>query len=118
MTLINEPEILDAARAWPEAQEALRGSTAGRTPLLRVMTTWYGTSVHPLEGAFALVDPAGAYAHLKGDVLEVRYRRKSIFVYCIASAGLPYEFAITRKAYFELTRDLADDEIAVRLTVV
>lgn len=98
--LPNEPEIIDAKLAFPDAQRALAGVPEPGTAV-RSTVGWYGTSLHPDRGCFAIVREDGPLADLVGDRLRVTYNDKSVTVYCIGARTIDSgeDIVITRRSW-------------------
>jgi hypothetical protein len=108
----DEPEILDGARAWPEAQAALRGVIDPNRRRWETEAYWYDTAINEHEGAFCMVQAGSEMEDLIGDVVEVRYLDKTIYVYCVGAADLATDYALARTAFFWI--ELLDrDQISV-----
>ncbi len=108
---------MNARRAFPEAQALMAGSPVYGTSQY-VRTGWHDTLVHPLEGAFALIDPESGLDDFIGQILGVHYPgRPSIYVYCYTYAGLPYPLSLSRRAFLALEL-LTAEEILTRVEVV
>jgi hypothetical protein len=110
------PEILDARRPFEQAQRFLDGA------ILRSVTDfytcgWYGTTLHPDLGCYGIVQAEGDLADLVGDRVRVIYNRRSVIVYVFASYDIPYDIAITRRAYAALEL-LSEEELSVRFEVL
>jgi hypothetical protein len=100
--MADEPEIVEARRAFDDAQVLLDRVPESLWPSL-VDVSWYGTATHPERGAFAIVARNGPLADLVGDHLRVRYREKTVNVYVIASSlDVLTPLALTRRAYMAL----------------
>ena len=96
-----EPDIIYSARAFPDVQADL--NLYPPRPINGVFTCgWYGTSISEGRGSFAIVNDNGPLADRIGDYLRVQFTNKSVTVYCVESFTIPYDIAITRRAYFEL----------------
>jgi hypothetical protein len=99
---VTELEIMWGRRAFPRAQELLRGSpkglVAGATPV-----GWYAENVHPEVGAFALVSYSAGLDDLVGDVLRVSVPGAEVFVYVLGVRGLPQPVCLARRAFMALT---------------
>ena len=99
--MIEEPDIVFSRGAFPDVQADL----AVYPPRLidGVFTCgWYGTAIHPERGSFCLVNEASKLGDRVGDYLRVSYLSKSVTVYCVQALTLPYDLALTRRAFFEL----------------
>lgn len=104
MALPNEPEIMDARLAFPDAQVALAG-TVEETKFATNTCGWYGTAFHPDRGCFAIVNLGGPLVDLVGDRLLLRYGvSRSVIVYCIGAQTVPegQDIVITRRSFLAL----------------
>lgn len=115
-----EDEIAAGRRALAEAQAALDGATL-RT-IDTVTVGWHDTAAHPERGAFAVVSRDGAYADLAGDTLigeplRVSARGRSVIVYCVASAAVPTDLSLTRRAWAQLST-LARDTLPCQVEIL
>lgn len=116
MAGLPEPEVMIARRAFPQAQALMAGPPLIGTSQY-VRTGWHDSSLHPLEGAFALIDPQSGLDDLIGEVLAVHYRTKTIYVYCYEFAGMVVPFSLYRRAFLALEL-LTAEEILTRIEVV
>ena len=97
-----EPEVATARRSFLDAQAALDAPT--RTTLADLVTVgWHDTSVHPERGSFAVVARDGPLTDLIGELLRVSARGRSVIVYCMASADVPFDLSLARRAMVPLT---------------
>lgn len=112
-----EPEITAGRRAYPKAQELLDSTLLRPAPDLRVCG-WHGTSVHPEDGAFALVNAdVAALEVYVGEVVRVRYGDRSCVAYVIGSRVLPWDVSLTRRGYMALA-PLWAESLAVNVEVL
>lgn len=113
MTLsVDEPEIQDGSRAWAKAQELFAGPPDSTRQRYDVDCSWYDTSVDDNLGAFCLIQAGHALEEVVGEVVQVKYRSRTIYVYCIGGADIDTPIALTRYAMLQL-HDLAVDSIRV-----
>lgn len=102
MILPPEPEIIDAALPFPDAQVALDGTTEQTIGAFQVCN-WYGPNLHPDRGCYAIVNADGDLEDLVGDRLRLRYGNKSVVVYCFTTiSDIDESILITRRAYAKL----------------
>lgn len=116
-----EPEAMMARRAFPVSQQLLGGATV-EVAAESLNVGWHGTDLHPENGATALVDPAGDYAGLVGEILCLtRLERggRSIYVYVIGSAKLDadVDISVSRRAFLGIGI-LASEFVAAKAEVV
>lgn len=99
-----ELEVSVGRRAFPVTQEIFAGSPVGAPAT--VATGWYDSSVDPETGAFALVRTGAGLDALIGEIIEVSYAQRSVFVYVLADAALPTDFdlGLARRAFSALSR--------------
>jgi hypothetical protein len=117
--LPNEPEILLARRAFPDAQAALTGVVAAERNTRNTLG-WYGTTFHEERGSFAIVREDGPLADLVGDRLRLRYGKATpVFVYCIGAREIAdgYDIVVPRRVFAALEL-LAVDRIDVIVEVL
>jgi hypothetical protein len=120
--LPDEPEVLEARRAWLDAQSALDGIGEGVSDDLRTLA-WYGTDFHDERGAFCVVKAGGPLEELIGDRVRLHYGgenddlTRSAIVYVFGSADIDSDLAVPRRAFAALEL-LAKDEIEVRVEVI
>lgn len=114
--MIEEVEIVNGMRAWPESQVALRGAT-DPSQVFDVLACWYDTDIEEHEGAFCLVDVGGPLADLVGDFVRVTHAGREAFVYCLGQEDLPCEIGLARRAFMAL-EFLNVSEIDVTVEVV
>ena len=111
-----EPELLDAARSYPNAQAALAGTVDPNQERIRASACWYDTSVSEYAGSFGLVKTGSAIEELVGDIVLVTYGHKSTWLYIVGSANLPTDLGIAREPWSRIA-DLALQSIRVRVEV-
>lgn len=115
---LDEKEILDGRKGFPDAQSALAGA---RLELRAGLPNcgWYGTSISTERGSFALVNRGGPLEDLVGDRLRITEPNsgRQVIVYCFATEQLDYDIHLTRRAYAALSL-LAVDRIAVQVEVL
>lgn len=97
-----DPEVLDARRAFAEAQGLLAGEPSRLVDGAAVIG-WHDQTLDPEWPAFAVVRPAGAYADLVGQILKVSTDEASCFVYVHRSAAAAADLSLCRRAFHELT---------------
>ena len=110
-----EPEVAAARRSWLAAQAALDAPTVRVLPGT-IATGWHDTSAHPERGFFAVVRQDGPLLDLIGELLRVSVRGRSVIVYCMASADVPFDLSLARRAMFPLAalpRDYVDCSVEV-----
>lgn len=99
----NEQEIRDGMRAFHTAQERLAASLSRSSVYSVVQTGWYSTDIDPRRGCFAYVQKQSRLEDVVGDIVEVSYRaNRSVFVYVLGAADLPYELHLSRRAFVAL----------------
>lgn len=96
-----EADILYARGAFPEIQLELSAFPSRRIDGL-FSCGWYGTAINDERGSFCIVNSEGPLAEMVGEYLRVYYLTKDVALYCVESHAIPYDLAITRRAYFEL----------------
>lgn len=113
MALPNEPEIMDARLAYPDAQRALAGNIEEVSVTFNTLG-WYDTKFHPERGCFAIVREDGPLVDLVGDRLHIRYGDKTVNVYCFTAREIEdgQDIVITRRSFAALEL-LAVDRIDV-----
>lgn len=111
-----EPELLDAARAYPNAQAALGGTVDPNQRRLRADACWYDTAVSDYAGSFGLARVGSPVEELVGDIVLVTYNHKSTWLYLVGSANLPTDLGIAREPWSRIA-DLALSAIRVRIEV-
>lgn len=95
-----ETLVLDGRQAFLDAQAAFAGPT---TSLGFFSVSWYGSAVSDERGSFGIVDPAMGLADAVGEIVEVSYNSRNVYVYVIASQdGLGTDLGITRRSYMAL----------------
>jgi hypothetical protein len=104
-------ETLIGLRAFPESQRLWADTPAvqlgGRT------VSWYGSDLRPEAPAFCVVNRTADDSDvppLVGELLAITRGRATIYVYCIASATIPTDIAVTRRAFIGLGR-LTEDSV-------
>ena len=107
----DEPEIILARHAFDAAQASITGVAEAPYGSRTYSCSWYGTSVDPERGSFAVVkessdlygvqtDPASG---IVGEFIEVEHNGRTVRAYVIGSdANLDSEIALTRRAYLAL----------------
>ena len=66
---------------------------------------WHDTQTHPETGAFALVRTGAGLDDLVGEILRVTSAApsaRSVYVYCLGSAGVPTDLSLTRRGFAAL----------------
>lgn len=102
-----DEQLIDSASGgFADAQAALRGVRESLFGTIEV--GWHDTVVDSHEGCFALVRTGADNDGLVGEVLEVRYAGKSVFVYCVGSADVPTDISLSRRAFIALEPLWAD----------
>jgi hypothetical protein len=116
--LPDEPEIMDARLAFPDAQTALDGVSDERG-VIRYTCGWYGTKTHPERGSFCIVNEAGPLVDLVGDRLKLHHDDRVANVYCIGSRSIEegQDIIVPRLVWTRL-EILAEDTIEVTLEVL
>jgi hypothetical protein len=112
-----EPEILDGMRSYEAAQTAYAGVPDPTRTRFSTIAGWYDTSIDDNEGYFCMVQQGSRLEELIGDIVHIRYRRRSLNVYCIGGTALPTEIALFRAAYFRLQM-LNTEEIKVTVQAI
>lgn len=118
----SEPTILDARKAFPDAQVALNGGTIERLPGPNRTSPWtcgwYGARISGERGSFALVQKNGALDPLLiGDRIRVNYKTRSVVVYVVSSETLEHDIHLSRRAFAALAL-LATESLDVSLEVL
>jgi hypothetical protein len=108
----DEPEILNGTRAWAEAQTYFQGIPDPTRTRYDVQCSWYGTSISEWEGSFCVIQAGSELEDLVGDIVQVFYRDRSCFLYCVGGADIPTPLALTRQAFLRIAA-LSNDEISV-----
>lgn len=107
----DEPEIIQARRAFDAAQASITGVAKNPYGAKTYSCSWYGTSVDPERGSFAVVKESSELygvqndpdSGIVGEFVEVEHNGRTVRVYVIGSAAnLDTDFALTRRAYLEL----------------
>ena len=110
-------EVAAARRAFAAAQAELDAATQRVLPGL-VDTGWHDTSAYPERGSFAVVRRDGPYDRdLIGELLRVSARGRSVIVYCMASADVPNDLSLARRAMAHLAA-LAHESLACTVEVL
>lgn len=112
MLPLDEPEILNGTRAWPETQAEFVGAPDPNRKRYAIESSWYDTTTNQHEGAFCMVQSGSEMEELIGDIVQVVYKNKQIYVYCVGSADLSADFALARTAFFNIEL-LSSDDILV-----
>lgn len=110
-----EDEVAAGRRAFAAAQAALDGPTL-RVVAGLVTVGWHDTSAHPERGCFAVVRRDGPLTDLIGEPLLVSARGRSVIVYCMASAAVPTDLSLARRAMMALStlaRETLDCQVEV-----
>jgi hypothetical protein len=67
---------------------------------------WYGTIVNDERGAFCVVNPDSDLADEVGNYLRIKHSYSgtldAISVYCVESHSIPYDLALSRRAFLAL----------------
>lgn len=111
-----EREILSARLPYLEAQVALSG-TVEESVADYFTCGWYGTTMHPDRGAYAIAQADGPLVDYVGDRLRLIYGLRSTIVYVFASADIPWQLGITRRSFAALDL-LAKEQIDIRFEVL
>lgn len=114
---VAEPELLIGQRAFPESQRLFAGAPFRRLSA-RVEVGWYGTEVHPLAGAFAVVREGADLDDLIGEVIRLSYRGRESYVYVLAARGVPTDIAVYRRAFFPALAGLWRESIGCIVEVI
>lgn len=108
MLVSDEPEILDGSRSWAASQAAFLGVPDELRTRSDVECTWYEAPVGDFTGAFALIQDGGPLEDLVGDVLQVQFKAKRIFVYCVGGESLETPIALNLVAFLRLANPSRD----------
>lgn len=99
--MTEERDIIFARGAFPDVQADL--AVYPPRAINGVFTCgWYGTAINPERGSFCLVNEDGPLADRVGDYLRLSYLSEQVTLYCVEALSLPYDLAVTRRAFFEL----------------
>lgn len=99
--MVDEADIIYARGGFPDVQAELAIYPARLVD--GVFTCgWYGTAISPERGSFCIVNVDGPLADRVGDYLRVSYLTKSVTVYCLEAFSIPYDLAVTRRAFYEI----------------
>lgn len=96
-----EQEVLNAHRAFPEAQVLLAGEPANALPS-EIAIGWHDTSTHPEVGAFAVIGQDSGLDDWIGEVLLVTANSRACYVYVMGSADVPAPLSLARRAFASL----------------
>lgn len=99
--LNNESEIVAGRHAFVDVQ-----SEWANYPDIRLDSamscSWYGTSLNDERGSFCVVNLDGPLSDEVGSYLRVSYGLKSVAVYCVEAFVIPFDIALSRRAFFAL----------------
>lgn len=96
-----EPEVIASRLAFPDAQAWLDGHG---TAVGEFNVGWFGSTMISTRGCFAVVNLGqDNVANLVGEILRIRNGPRSVLVYCVARTTLPWDIAISRRAFLELS---------------
>lgn len=100
-----DADLMNSRRAFPEAQELLRGATFERVAE-GAAVGWHGSEVSPETGCVALVREDGPYTALVGEIVKLTHPlatgTRSVYVYVFATAAVLDDISISRRAFLAL----------------
>lgn len=96
-----EPDIVFARGGFSDVQDTLMQYSTRRLDGL-FTCGWYGTAIQPERGSFCIVNANGDLANQIGNYLSVTYGGLSTALYCVETRQIPYDIAITRRAFLDL----------------
>lgn len=96
-----EPEVLNARRAFPEAQALLAGEPLTALPT-ELEVGWHDTSTHPETGAFAVVGIDSGLDDWIGEILLVTANGRACYVYVMGAVDVPVALSLARRAFCSL----------------
>jgi hypothetical protein len=96
-----QQEILDARRAFLDAQTLLAGEPLTQLPS-ELAVGWHDTQVNPETGSFAVVGLESGLEDWVGEILLVTANARACFVYVVASADVPEPLSLARRAFASL----------------
>lgn len=100
--MAEESDIVFARRNFIEVQAAL--DVYPSKMIDGVFTCgWYGTAINAERGSFCVVNEDGPLADRVGEYIRVSYLNGSVSVYCLESLTIPYDLALARRAYYDLS---------------
>lgn len=98
-----EQEVLNAQRAFSEAQALLAGEPSTDVLPAELHVGWHDTGVHPETGAFAVVGLDAGLDDWVGEVLRVTANGRACFVYVMSVADVPTPLSLARRAFASLS---------------
>lgn len=113
---IVEPEITAGRRAFPMAESLLEDVPLS-VAAVNMATGWHDTAISDEQGAFAVVRDGADLDDLIGEVLQITYKTRTIYVYCLGSAGVVADLSLARRAFLSLAL-LTEEAIGARVAVV
>lgn len=102
MSLVVEPEVLNGRRAFAKAQALLAGEPIKKLPS-NITIGWHDTATHPESGCFAVVGMNAGRDDWIGEVVLVEANGRACYVYVMASADVPVELSLARRAFASLS---------------
>jgi len=113
-----EPEIREGMRAFPTTQQLFKGAIRNSLATNPVEIGWYGTITERHRGAFAIVRDGEGYDDLIGEFLQVSWKQRRVYVYCIGSTDeIDTPIALYRRAFLGLER-LSVETIRARVDIL
>jgi hypothetical protein len=101
MSVTMEPEILHARRAFADAQALLAGEPLSAKATL-VTVGWHDTATNPEAGSFAVIGSDSGLDDWIGEIVLAKVNGRECFVYVIASADVPVQLSLARRAFAAL----------------
>lgn len=102
MSAAIEPEVLNARRAFADAQALLAGEPLSAVPT-EIDIGWHDTATHPEGGAFAVVGREAQLDDWIGEIVLVSANGRACFAYVVGSADVPVSLSLARRAFASLS---------------